>query len=209
MPAKPEVPPTRLELLADELESYADGMLSEGHDNLAELLNHACTLINVVAAVEEVSATEELVRRAKYDLAQVLRGLGFMGIHVPFTPEMPDLAGRVTTHYLPGVPRPGEVDDSLGFSWGVDPVKVALLEEESELILALQARRDREERLAAEFDGRLLHPSAWESIFSLVVLDPDGWRGSRELDLNAHLTATEFLERASLSTCRYLHEEPA
>lgn len=43
-------------------------------------------------------------------------------------------------------------------------------------------------------------PEEWSEIFNVIILDPDGWRGSQYKDWNEPLTREEFSERLWVST---------
>jgi len=53
-------------------------------------------------------------------------------------------------------------------------------------------------------DPTLRHPSEWEKISGITILDPDGWdRANYDISWNTLINEAEWIERASTSTCGF------
>lgn len=57
-----------------------------------------------------------------------------------------------------------------------------------------------DKELAEYAENDLRHPSAWEAIFDIRIIDPDGWRHPYNKSFDEEISAHEFSRRGSIST---------
>lgn len=50
-------------------------------------------------------------------------------------------------------------------------------------------------------------PLEWSQFYKIVILDPDGWRGTMRKDFNEPIDRKEFLQRCFMSTLANVSDE--